>query len=210
MAYTAKSFLRDLAIYSTGAAVGPKNTGKFIAYAGRKGIQLAAIGAPVAARTVGTLAAANPVSTGLGLGASFLASETGQGVLESAAERGARDRIRAQQAVDMWVYENITRPQEVALTTAGDQGMRGVAVRQVKKKVSKYNKAVKVGMAALKGSKYMGKKGTINNAKKAFATVNKTVSALKRGKKVRRTGATGVIARKTSKLPGISSIKVRK
>jgi hypothetical protein len=56
----------------------------------------------------------------------------------------------------------------------------------------------------------MGKKGTLSNAKKAFATVNKTVSALKKGKKVRRTGATGTIARATSKLPGISSIKVRK
>ena len=188
MAYTAKSFLRDLAIYSTGAAVGPKNTGKFIAYAGRKGIQLAAIGAPVAARTVGTLSAANPVSTGLGLGASFLASETGQGVLESAAERGARDRIRAQQAVDMWVYENITRPQEIALTTAGDQGMRGVAVRQLKKKVSKYNKAVSVGMKAVKGSTSYGKKGIITNTKKAVSMANKVASAKKKKKKAPKSG----------------------
>ena len=195
MAYTAKSFLRDLAIYSTGAAVGPKNTGKFIAYAGRKGIQLAAIGAPVAARTVGTLAAANPVSTGLGLGASYLASQPGQDLLESAAERGARDRIRAQQAVDMWVYENITRPQEVALRTAGDQGMRGVAVRQLKKKVSKYNKAVKASMSAVKSSKFAGKKGTIRSPKTVFGTVNKVVSLVNKGKKVSGKGIRGTIAR---------------
>mgnify|MGYP003628430742 CR=1 FL=1 len=188
MAYTSKSFLKDLAIYSTGAAVGIKNTGKFVSFAAKQGIRLAAIGAPVAARTVGTLAAANPVSTGLGLGASFLASETGQGVLESAAERGARDRIRAQQAVDTWVYENITRPQEVALRTAGDQGMRGVAVRQLKKKVSKYNKAVSVGMKAVKGSTSYGKKGIITNAKKAFSMVNKVASAKKKKRKAPKSG----------------------
>ena len=156
--------------------------------------------APVIGRTAATLAAANPISTGLGLGASYLASQPGQDLLESAAERGARDRIRAQQAVDMWVYENITRPQEVALTTAGDQGMRGVAVRQVKRKVSKYNKAVKASMAAVKSSKFSGKKGTIKNPKTVFGTVNKVVSALNKGKKVSNKGIRGTIARASRRI----------
>ena len=49
MAYTSKSFLRDLAIYSTGAAVGAKNSAKFAAYAAKRGIQLAGVGAARAA-----------------------------------------------------------------------------------------------------------------------------------------------------------------
>jgi len=38
MAYGARDFIRDFALYSAGAAIGPKNTAKFIAYAGKKGI----------------------------------------------------------------------------------------------------------------------------------------------------------------------------
>jgi len=184
MAYTSKSFLRDLALYTTGAVIGPKNTGKFVAYAGRKGIQLAAIGAPVAARTVGTLAAANPVSTGLGLGASFLASQPGQSLLQSAEERGAADRIRAQQAVDLWVYENITRPQEFAAETLASPQFASGVKSIARKKLSKYNKAVKASMAAVKASKFSGKKGTISSPKTVFKAVNRVASAINKGKKV--------------------------
>ena len=82
--------------------------------------------------------------------------------------------------------------------------------RKAKRKVSPYAKGVKAGMKALKASKFNGKKGKLSNAKKAFATVSKTVSALRKGKKVRRTGGTGVIARAASKIPGITKITVRK
>jgi hypothetical protein len=47
-----------------------------------------------------------------------------------------------------------------------------------KKKVSKFNKAIKAGMAKVKSSKSFGKKGTISSAKRAFKTVSKTVSGL--------------------------------
>jgi hypothetical protein len=64
-----------------------------------------------------------------------------------------------------------------------------------RKKVSKYSKAVKQGMAAVKKSRFGGKPGKITNAKKTFATVSKTVSAVNRGKKVTSKGIRGTIAR---------------
>ena len=82
--------------------------------------------------------------------------------------------------------------------------------KKARRKVSPYAKGVKAGMKALKSSKFNGKPGKLSNAKKAFATVSKTVSAIRKGKKVRRTGGTGVIARAASKIPGIKSIEVRK
>jgi len=89
-------------------------------------------------------------------------------------------------------------------------GVLATAVTKTKRKVSPYAKGVKAGMKALKESKFNGKKGTLSNAKKAFATVSKTVSAIRKGKKVRRTGGSGVVARAASKIPGIKTIKVRK
>jgi hypothetical protein len=89
-------------------------------------------------------------------------------------------------------------------------GAIATAVTKTKRKVSPYARGVKAGMKALKASKFSGKAGTLTNAKKAFATVSKTVSKLRRGKKVRRTGGTGVVARAASKIPGISKIEVRK
>ena len=68
-----------------------------------------------------------------------------------------------------------------------------------KRKVSKYSKAIKMGMSAVKASKFNGVKGKINNAKTTFAKVNKVASAVKKGKKVSAKGVTGVIKRAVSK-----------
>ena len=51
-----------------------------------------------------------------------------------------------------------------------------------KKAMSKFNQAVKKGMAIVKASPQYGKKGVISNSKKAFAAVTKTVSKVRRGK----------------------------
>jgi hypothetical protein len=64
-----------------------------------------------------------------------------------------------------------------------------------KKTVSKFNKAVSVGMATVKKSKSFGKPGSFSNSKKAFATVTKTISGLKKGRKAPKTGIRGKIAR---------------
>ena len=191
MAYTSKSFLRDLAIYSTGAAVGAKKSAKFAAYAARKGIQLAGVGAARAAPVVASTAAANPLVAGTALGLGALATPPGQAVLDAAAVRGAADRIAAQQAID----EAIFRATELPGRQLQAAVKSPVFKPAVKRKVSKYSRAVKAGMAAVKASKFNGKKGKISNAKTTFAKVNKVASAVNKGKKVASKGVTGVIKR---------------
>jgi len=57
-----------------------------------------------------------------------------------------------------------------------------------KKAMSKFNQAVKKGMAIVKASPQYGKKGVISNSKKAFAAVTKTVSKVRRGKQKPKRG----------------------
>ena len=74
------------------------------------------------------------------------------------------------------------------------------AVRVAKRKVSKYSKAVKAGMAAVKKSKFGGKPGKISNAKSAFKTVNLVASAVNKGKKVSAKGIRGTVARAVKRI----------
>ena len=64
------------------------------------------------------------------------------------------------------------------------------AVAKRRKKVSKFSKAVSAGMKTVKASTSYGKKGTINNAKKAFTAVTKTASKINKGGKVAKSGIT--------------------
>jgi len=59
-----------------------------------------------------------------------------------------------------------------------------------KRRKSKFNKAVSKGMKVIKASTSYGKKGTINNSKKAFAAVTKTASKINKGAKVAKSGIT--------------------
>jgi len=196
MAYGARDFIRDFALYSAGAAIGPKNSAKFIAYAGKKGIQLAGLAARPVAQTALGVAAVNPVATGAALGLGALQTGPGQALLDAAAVRGAADRIAIQQAID----ETIFRTQTQTLPQI-DAGLAKPRVRKgVKRKVSKYGKAIKVGMAAAKKSKFGGKPGKLTNAKATFSTVSKVASALNKGKKVSAKGIRGTIARSVRKV----------
>ena len=76
-----------------------------------------------------------------------------------------------------------------------------------KRRKSTYNSSVSKGIKALKKSTSYGKRGVLNTPKKAFGFVARTVSKLRRGKKVPSKGASGVVKRA---LPGISKITVRK
>ena len=76
-----------------------------------------------------------------------------------------------------------------------------------KRRKSTYNTSVSKAMKALKNSTSYGKRGVLNAPKKAFGFVARTVSKLRRGKKVPSKGASGVVKRA---LPGISKIQVRK
>ena len=144
-------------------------------------------GTPPAARGVASLARRSPVGTGAGLGLGFLATPPGEALLEMAEERGAADRRALEQAID----ERIFRAQR----TLESPMLQGAVRSTVKRKVSKYSKAVKASMKAVKASKFGGKKGTISNAKKTFGTVNRVVSAVNKGKKVSAKGISGTIAR---------------
>jgi hypothetical protein len=66
---------------------------------------------------------------------------------------------------------------------------------KAKRRRSSYNKAVSSAMKAVKKSKFLGKPGKFTSPKKAFATVNRTVSRIKKGAKVGTKGVTGVIKR---------------
>tara|TARA_Y100000593_G_scaffold8869_1_gene16207 strand:- start:802 stop:1365 length:564 start_codon:yes stop_codon:yes gene_type:complete len=60
--------------------------------------------------------------------------------------------------------------------------------KQRKKRASQFNKAVSEGMKIVRKSKSYGKAGTINNSKKAFTAVTKTVSKARQGKKSPKSG----------------------
>ena len=57
-----------------------------------------------------------------------------------------------------------------------------------KRRKTKFNQAIKKGMSIVKGSTSYGKKGVINNAKKAFGMVTKVASGVSRGRKAPKSG----------------------
>jgi hypothetical protein len=72
--------------------------------------------------------------------------------------------------------------------------VRKEAKKQTRKVTTKFNKAIRSGMSIVKASTSFGKKGTINNARKAFSKVTKTVSRVNKGLKLPKTGITRKIA----------------
>jgi hypothetical protein len=181
MAYTARDFHRDLAIFSAGGILGPTRSRKLIAYAGRKGIQLAGLAAARAAPA----AAAHPIGVGTALGLGALATPPGQDLLAAAAEHGRQSRIlfeRAQQ-------EMMTTPQQLeAALTSAPVSVATVVPRIRKRAVSKFNKAVSAGMKVVKQAKTYGGKGKIKPGKKAFTLVTKIASAKKKKRKAPKSG----------------------
>jgi len=185
MAYTAKDFHKDLAIFSAGGLLGPARSRKLLAYAARKGIQLAGFAAARAAPAVGRAAIAHPVGAGAALGIGALMTQPGQDLLAASAEHGRQSRIlfeRAQQELMM-------TPQTIDMAVAAQPVSFETVKPEIRKRVmSKFNKAVKTGMAVVKKSTSYGGKGKIKPAKKAFSVVVKLASARRRGKKAPKSG----------------------
>jgi len=144
------------------------------------GIQLAPGGAELSRKVVGkvlmgvargiapaTIPAASalgpiaPVAIGAGLGYAALQTDPGQQLLAAAEERGRQDRLRLERYV---------------------QDTLALAPIRRKKRMSKFNQAVKKGMSIIKASPSYGKKGTITNTKKVFGMVSKVVSKVQHGK----------------------------
>ena len=140
---------------------------------GAVGVGRAALGAGA------TLARRNPVAA-TGLGALALQQAGAFDPVEDAIQAEVERRT----AQVMAPFEAIQR-----------SDVQTIAKAKAKRKVSKYGKAIKAGMAAVKKSKFGGKKGTISNAKTTFGTVNKTISMLKKGRKAPKSGIRGTIAR---------------
>lgn len=172
-------FIRIAVAMEVGAYVGPKKLNAFYLEAGKRGINLLRPGTfaqPVAAaadvagpslarRAAGTVARRSPW---------MIAGAAGFEALQRAPEL-------AGSIIEQW---------------EGTQEAAGIpAPMRTKRKVSKFNKAIKAGMTAVKRSKSYGKPGNISNSKKAFATVTKTVSRLNRGNKAPKKGIRGTIAR---------------
>ena len=80
---------------------------------------------------------------------------------------------------------NPLQPSLTDLATLGSIKQQGKAKPKPK---SKFNKAVSKAISVIKASPSMGKKGQINNSKKAFAVATKAVSAVKRTGKVAKSG----------------------
>jgi len=125
---------------------------------------------PPAARATTGLAAASPALTGAALGYGALQTEPGQDLLAAAAERGRMDRIRFENALAQ--LTQVTIPKAKKRTT------------------SKFQKMVSTGMKTIKASTSYGKKGTINNSKKAFKAVTTTASKILKGGKTAKSGIT--------------------
>ena len=163
-----------------------------MAYAGRKGIQLAGMGAravlPAAAPVIpAAVQSATPYAVGAGLGVAALGTPEGQALLAAAEEHGRQSRIlfeRAQQSIAA------TPERFEAILGTSPVSARTVMPAVRKRAVSKFNKAVSKGMKIVKGSTAYGKKGTISNAKKAFTAVTKTASKINKGGKVAKSGIT--------------------
>ena len=156
-------------------------TTRQVAKAAVRTIGTAALGAGRAAVPLAPSIAqvgAVPVGLGVATGLGILGSPEGQELIAAAQQKGRDDRVRFEQFIT-----DVTEPTK----------------RKVRK-ASKYSKAVKAGMAAVKQSTFAGKKGTINNAKRTFATVNKVASAVNKGKKVANKGIRGTIARAVRKI----------
>ena len=203
--YTKDQFLKDLALYTAGATIGAKNSVNFLKYAARSGINLAGMGAR---------RAAIPAARGIGRGLMSL-SPQGRLVLAGLTAADAYDRglldAPIQGGRDLFVetvaggIEQLSPYMPQSGPPPGFEGFgpiddfgkggrdsRGGAPTQ-------HNQAVRAGMKALKASKYDGPKGKLRKPSASFSKVNKTISKLKKRKKVARTGATGVIARAVKK-----------
>jgi hypothetical protein len=145
-----------------------------IVKSGRIVVPAAARAAPAVGRTALNVARINPYASAALLG-------------YGAYEAGLLDPV-------------IDPAQEVIRETAEDIV---IPLKQTRKRgASKFNKAVSEGMKIVRKSKSYGKAGTINNAKKAFTAVTKTVSKARQGKKSPKSGVLRKVAMKAKSIIG--------
>ena len=86
-----------------------------------------------------------------------------------------------ERALDPETYAPMGEPRDIL-------PLGGPIKRPTKRRLSKFNQAIKKGMSTVKGSTSYGKKGVINNAKKAFSMVTKVASGVSKGRKAPKSG----------------------
>ena len=155
--------------------------------------------APPVSRAVGRTAVANPY-----LAAGILGTAAYQGgYLDPAIQRAQEESFRAQENLRRIAMESpIQRGYEMAGRPTFGEAVEQLVPIAKKRTVSKFNKAMKAGMAAVKKSKSGGKPGKLTNPKATFARVAKVYKALSSGKKVSKMGVTGVIQRNIKRYIG--------
>ena len=151
---------------------------------------------PPVARATARTASANPLLAAGILGTSaYQAGLLDPAIARAQEEARAAQMFAAEQAMELSGLNDAQRLYEFA----GRPDIVQAGKKRAKRKVSKYSKAVKAGMSAVRKSKFLGPKGKISNAKTAFTRVNKVASAVNKGKKVASKGVTGVIKRAVGK-----------
>jgi hypothetical protein len=139
---------------------------------------------------VGTAARVTPTGAVVST-AALLAIQNREKVAELAAQ-GYQVVAPAVQDYGQSVLERAMDPESYSVQGPSPQTMQleklGIIPSRPKKVRSKFNAAVKKGMQIVKGSTSYGKKGTINNAKKAFTAVTKAASAVNKGRKAPKSG----------------------
>ena len=187
-------FIQTWVALEAGAALGQERLRAFYAEAGKRGIN-------VAARQFGMEAyAETPLQEIMERGRARAQPprSLGRRVAGKLVRRspyiigGAAGLEMIRRAPDL--YEDIVERWDV--TGAGLSGSPKIIAPR---KPSKFNKAIKTGMAIVKKSKSFGKPGSIRDSKKAFTTVTQTVSGLKKGRKAPKTGIRSKIARAVRK-----------
>ena len=145
------------------------------------------------------------------LGGGLAGREIGRGTLRQTLRRGVSAnpvvaggltlvQLQRMGLLDPFVEEIIERGLRNPTIGVGEElggvtsEVRKEGRKQARKVTTKFNKAVREGMKVVRASSSYGKKGTINNAKKAFTAVTKTVSKVRRGLKMPKKGITRKIA----------------
>jgi hypothetical protein len=125
------------------------------------------------------------------------------GYLDPAIQRAQEESFRSQENLRRLAMESdVQRAYEMAgRPTFGEAAQQIVSVPK-KRSASKFNRAMKAGMSAVRKSKSNGKPGKLSKPKATFGRVAKVYKALKSGRKVSKKGETGVIQRNIKRYIG--------
>ena len=139
-------------------------------------------------------------------------------LFESFSERlttGRQVKTAEEQALEVLAQAlapTVTGPRFIPLEERAVGAVLETALIPTKRKraMTKFNRSVKEGMKIVKQSTSYGKKGTINNSRKAFSAVNKVISKVNTGKKITAKGVLRKVALKAKKIIGKRGKPARK